>query len=210
MPTNPLLSEMGESSVRMVRLVLMLVDEFRTHAGARPSGRLISTSGEWSSVSLPLPHVLIPSIIASLESFTAGMFIRAVESQIDGSSSLHQGLWEENRDHTLSSMVSIAKYWKDWFSVDYGDADPHWSRIQAFGHVRNAIVHGTGQLTPKQASKPSTVRAIRELAGFGVTLTPQNRLDLNEDSLRSCGETAIAHIEWLDRKVGPLVNVAVP
>jgi hypothetical protein len=182
----------------------------RSQAGDRPLNFHELRDNLWNSVSLPLPHVLIPSIIASLESFSAGMFIQAVESQIDGSSSLHQGLWEENRDHTLSSMVSIAKYWKAWFSVDYGDADPHWSRIQAFGHVRNAIVHGTGQLTPKQASRASTVKAIRELARFGVTLTPENRLDLNEDSLESCGETAIAHIDWLDRKVSPLVNVAVP
>lgn len=202
-----MLSDLADSAVKMVRLAVLLVDDLQRQPEQDALSQVVPVSGEWTAASLPLPHLLIPSIIASVESYSSALFIESVEKWLDLNSRVHRGLWEENRDQATSSLVRMRKYWAGWFAIDYSDATPHWPKLQGFAHVRNAVVHGTGRLTPRQLNEPKTIKAVRNLSKDGVRLGEDDRLALTHEALTSCGQAAIDHIQWLDRKAADPLTV---
>jgi hypothetical protein len=166
----------------------------------RPRGRLrrLPTSTASRQVRSQFTLVRIASII---ELHVASELVNNIEPHIPKPmSSILQDIYTTAEDRFLGTWPSMTEAYKKWLSIDLSKCDD-WKRMQALTSLRNAVAHGVGDLTRRQARQDVT-KLVASLSLIKVTVTG-TRIDVSDATIHISATAGRRFVSWLDFRLAP-------
>jgi hypothetical protein len=101
-------------------------------------------------------------------------------------------------DRAIGSWSQLEISYKQWLGIRLSGS-PDWTHIQALNNARNAVAHGVGNLTRRQARKNSN-QLKQSLQQVGVSVDG-NRIVISDSAIMYAARTSRAFIYWLDERL---------
>ena len=197
------ISEIGEDAQRRV---MTIVADFRELSGRTSDHRAVGRlpKHRTSRGGLLSVGTAIANILAVVESYNLGILQDTTLRAVSGGPQFVTEQWMTDQlRNAENSWDATRKAWK-WFSVDLL-ACPEYGTLRSFVHVRNAELHGQGELTDRQNNQ-----ATRDaLAAIGVGLEGR-RLVLDLDHVMDCGSASGSFITFLEDDLRTPRGLVVP
>jgi hypothetical protein len=101
-------------------------------------------------------------------------------------------IWKVREDAVDKGWAGIRDGWSNLAGISLSAAaGKNWELFDAVREVRNAYVHGSGQLTRRQRQTESKVRGtVAKLKPWGIELNAVHRIEVRRPFLRTAGGVA--------------------
>lgn len=146
--------------------------------------------------------VTIAQMVSVSEQFSVSRLFNHVESSLEGSTDMAFLLWEQSQGSIESSWERQAAAWNTYAQLSI-KAHASFKALDPFIEVRNAVMHGLGNLTRRQQRRAQSL--VPTLAGAGITVDGI-RVALNTANVKDCRDVTVAFIEWLDSSAPPITT----
>jgi hypothetical protein len=134
-----------------------------------------------------------------VESYVVGQLV--VRSEIhapEPRSPILDDIYVSAEDRAIGSWPQITVSYKQWLGIKL-NGSPDWTHIQALNNARNAVAHGLGNLTRRQARKNSN-QLKQSLQQVGVSVDG-TRIVISESAIMNGAKTSRAFIYWVDERL---------
>lgn len=175
----------------LLELNLALADNAEAHQAAKASRPPRTKRRRTSSPTERSSALALAVMVSTTEDYCQHAISELVERGL-GSNHVGSLLWDDAVQSKFTSWDGQLRVWS-LLGVDVGKS-AEWKAFEPFTHVRNAAVHGLGELTRVQQRSPKALSAI-QATGIAVVGT---RLTIDEAALKDCRDAAAAFIRWLD------------
>jgi hypothetical protein len=186
-----------ESAIRLVMLSVAQHRRFESLISASPraTGRLKTLPSSTASHQTRAQSTLL-RVVSVLEAHVAQELVRRVEADVPAPRSpILEDIYIAAEDKAIGSWPAIVDCYKRWLQISLRTC-VGWTAIQALVDARNAIAHGLGELTRRQARK-NLPQLIRSLRAADILVTGA-RIEVSEASLLSAAHTVRAFLNSLD------------
>jgi hypothetical protein len=194
---RPMLSAGAEQTNRLLMSTLAqyIRQEALWTSYPRPRGRLsvLPTSSASRQIRAQSSLMRLASIV---EAHTVHELVKYLEPQVPKPmSSVLEDIYASAEDRAIGSWPSIIDAYKRWPSVKIDKWD-EWKKMIAIQDARNAIAHGVGELTRRQARKnQATLTASLKLIGIAVNGI---QLEFSDSAIREVANVSRRFVSWLD------------
>lgn len=200
---SPVVSTDAEGTIRL--LMLTVAQHARQEAvlvmAQQPRGRLrtLPTSSVSHQTRTQSTLLRITSII---EAHVVRQLVQHVEPHIPAQrTAVLDDIYARAEDNAIGSWPGMIDAYKRWLGIrltSYSD----WKSIQAMIDARNAIVHGLGELTRRQARKD--LKQLTKLLSAINVQVKGTRVEVSEESLRCAAVEGRSFVIWLDVQLSAL------
>jgi hypothetical protein len=161
----------------------------------RPRGRLRTLPTSSASRQARTQSTLL-RMVSIVEAHVASQLVQHIEPDlpIPGTAFLN-GIYLSAEDRAIGSWPAMADGYRQWLGVRF-TSYTDWQSILAMNTVRNAIAHGAGELTRRQARRNlSELASLFALIGVKIDGT---RLQVSDSAIRSAADAGRRFVIWLD------------
>lgn len=109
-----------------------------------------------------------------------------------------EDIYTRAEETAIGSWPNLTEAYKKWLKISV-KAWGNWNRIQAILDARNAVAHGVGQLTRRQARKDQEALA-RSLRLIGIEIVG-TRIEISSETIGRIGVLGRDFILWLDSRL---------
>ena len=204
---EPVLSLDAEAAIRL----LMLTAAQHSHqeallaAAPQPRGRLraLPTSSVSHQARTQSALLRLTSIV---ESHVVNQLVQRVEPHFPiPRTVIVDDIYLDAEDKAISSWPAMATAYKKWLGINLKSC-PHWESIQAMLDARNAVAHGVGELTRRQARKDlAQLRRLFSRIDINIDGT---LLKISDKAISSASLAGRHFIEWLDNELSHITSTA--
>jgi len=197
-PVVPSLS--AEAAVRtiMATTAQHLRQEALLAATPAVSGRLLSLPAGNVSQQTRCQSTLF-RLASIVESHVVGQLVARSEIHApEPRTPILDDIYVNAEDRAIGSWPQIEASYKQWLGIKFSRS-PNWTHIQALNNARNAIAHGLGDLTRRQARKNSN-QLKQSLQQVGVSVDGK-RIVISDSAIMQAARTTRTFIYWLDERL---------
>lgn len=203
---QPVLSIDAEQTSRLLMSTLAqyIRQEALLAAAPRPRGRLsvLPTSSASRQIRAQSALMRFASIV---EAHTVQELVKHVQPHIPNPmSSILQDIYINAEDRAITSWPNMIEAYRQWFDVRINKWD-EWKKMDAIQDARNAVAHGVGELTRRQARK-NPAALVSSLKLIGVAVINGARLEFSDSGIREVANVSRRFVGWLDHQ---LVQVSI-
>ena len=197
---QPVLSIDAEQASRLLMSTLAqyVRQEALLAAAPRPRGRLRALPTSSASRQIRAQSALM-RLVSIVESHTVRELVNRIEPHIpEPRSPILQDIYVSAEDRAIASWPNMIEAYKRWLGVRVGKWE-EWNKMEAILDARNAVAHGVGELTRRQARKNQvTLVASLELIGIAINGT---RLEFSDSGIREVANVGRRFVGWLDQQL---------
>ncbi len=136
-----------------------------------------------------------------VEAFVVEHLIRRTEAHFpQPRTSIVEDIYCGAEDKALGTWSSMKESYNKWLNIKFGDSEQIWARMKALTDARNAIAHGVGELTRRQA-RANLQELVARLSTVEIAVDSSGTLVLADRSVAVASVTGRDFVYWLDRKL---------
>lgn len=197
---HSVLSLDAEQTIRL--LMLTAAQHARQEAvlavAPRPRGRLRTLPTSSASHQARTQSTLL-RLVSIVEAHVVSQLVQRIEPHVPKPrTKFLNDIYLSAEDRAIGSWPGLIEAYKQWLDVKLASCDD-WQCILAMTDARNAVAHGVGELSRRQARKD-----IRQLTAlFSVIDVKINgmRLEVSDSAIRSVAAAARRFVMWLDMQL---------
>lgn len=164
----------------------------------RPRGRLRVLPTSSASHQARTQSTLL-RLVSIVEAHVASQLVQRLEPDVPTPrTAFLNDIYLNAEDRAIGSLPAMAAAYKQWLSVQFSNCTD-WRSIEAMNTVRNAIAHGVGELTRRQARR-NLSELISLFAVIGVKIDG-TRLQVSDSAIRSAASAGRRFVIWLDEQL---------
>lgn len=189
--TSDVLSERAEGAVRSINLAMGQHQREIFHLAIQRPTRL---SPRMRDAKHSLQQSAILRIASITEAFCVDRLMEMAISELEPDKSFaRRAMFNDALKGATGTWSSIRGAFAEWHGVK-----PDWKPLEGVQEVRNAIAHGLGHLTHRQAStRVSTIQRIRRI---GLDVDVHDRLILGDEDVLTVSGVCAQLIRDVDEK----------
>lgn len=195
--TGTVVSADAEQTIRLLMLTAAqhARQEALLAAVPRPRGRLRTLPTSSASHQARTQSTLL-RLVSIVEAHVASQLVQRIEPDVPiPRTAFLDEIYLSAEDRAIGSWSAMTDGYRQWLGVRF-TSYTDWQSILAMNTVRNAIAHGVGELTRRQAR-----RNLSELgslfASVGVKIDG-TRLQVSDSAIRSAADVGRRFVIWLD------------
>ena len=175
-------------------------------ATPQPRGRLRTLPTSSASHQARSQSTLL-RLTSITEAHVAGQLVQRVEPHFPTPrTAIIDDIYVDAEDKAIGSWPAMIGAYKRWFGINLKSYD-NWNSIQAMLDARNAVAHGVGELTRRQARKDLTQLG-RLLAEIDISVDG-TRLEVPDEAIRSASSAARRFVVWLDDQLSGALSTSL-
>lgn len=138
-------------------------------------------------------------LVSIIEAHIAGQLVERIEKHVPTPRTpVLDDIYVSAEDKAIGSWSTMSESYKRWLGIRF-NASSDWTSILTMTDIRNAIAHGLGELTRRQARK-DLKQLTRAFSSVGVKVHGTS-LRVSEDAIRNAAATGGRFVVWLDEQL---------
>lgn len=139
-------------------------------------------------------------IVSIVETFVSGQLVLRLEAHAPAPrAKLLEAVFVTVEDQAISTWPNLIQHYDKWLGIKFSSLTPTWSRLHTLTNARNAVAHGLGELTRRQARK-NKAQLEADLKQVGIHVSG-GRLFVSTPALRAAVAVSRDFVSWLDEKL---------
>jgi hypothetical protein len=187
------------SKLVMAALALHLRQEALLRTAPTVHGRLHGGSRVSPPAQVRAQATLV-RLVSIAEAFVATQLASRLEGELPGPRKrLVESIFVNAEDRALATWPNLKEHYQNWIGIKFSDSSPLWLQLDAFINGRNAIMHGLGELTRRQARK-NLPQLETNLRSVGL-IVHGGRITIPTNALQTASRVCRDFIHWLDTEL---------